>query len=87
MTIYDKNGQPYDADLVAGEESRALRKENATLALSNRLLDDENNTLRKLNSDASDAFAYTMNQWSRRVYELKQENTMLRALVANPTSL
>ena len=36
MTVYDKNGQPYDADLVAGEEFRALQQQNAELRKLNR---------------------------------------------------
>lgn len=31
MTIYDRNGQPYDADLVEGEFLRALQADNAAL--------------------------------------------------------
>lgn len=31
MTIYDKNGQPYEADLVDGVAFREIERENAKL--------------------------------------------------------
>ena len=31
IQVYDKNGQPYEADLVDGEQYRQLERENAAL--------------------------------------------------------
>jgi hypothetical protein len=94
MTVYDKNGQPYDADLVVGEEFRTLKKELADTNLANAVLESENEYLRKRNLDASEAFAFTIEQWRETVEKLKTYNAnlytmneVLRATIANPTSL
>ena len=39
IQVYDKNGQPYEADLVDGEQYRQLERENAALRADKERLD------------------------------------------------
>ena len=39
IQVYDKNGQPYEADLVDGEQYRQLERENAALRKDKERLD------------------------------------------------